>query len=304
MKIWIDLTNSPHVNFFEQFIKELTQEGEDIIITCRDLANTKDLIDQKGWNYHIIGTHHGKNKFRKMIDFPLRVLQLVKYLKNKKINVAIVHSSFHASLAAFILGIPIIYINDNEHAKGNLISVPFATVAMFPEALENTILQFKYKSFFRNKIIFYPGVKEAIYLQYKYNGFEYSKTMQLKKKKIYIRTEPWTALYYKSDKNFIDEIITKLSEDYSIFILPRSKEQVLHYENSKLKIKLVKKPLPLKNIVDDCDIFIGAGGSMTREISILGIPTISIYREKLLEVDKYLIEKGFLYHEQDRKSVV
>ena len=50
-------------------------------------------------------------------------------------------------------------------------------------------------------------------------------------------------------------------------------------------------------IAANCSIFIGAGGSMTRELAILGIPTISVYQDDLLEVDQFLITKGLMLHE-------
>jgi predicted glycosyltransferase len=36
---------------------------------------------------------------------------------------------------------------------------------------------------------------------------------------------------------------------------------------------------------------------MTRELAILGVPTISVYQDDLLEVDKFLIEKKVMKHE-------
>ena len=51
--------------------------------------------------------------------------------------------------------------------------------------------------------------------------------------------------------------------------------------------------------MSNCDLFIGAGGTMTREAALLGIPTISIYQDELLDVDKYLIEKGCMIHKKD-----
>lgn len=36
---------------------------------------------------------------------------------------------------------------------------------------------------------------------------------------------------------------------------------------------------------------------MTREMAILGTPTISVYQDDLLEVDKFLISKELMYHE-------
>jgi len=51
------------------------------------------------------------------------------------------------------------------------------------------------------------------------------------------------------------------------------------------------------SIAIDCTIFIGAGGSMTRELAILGIPTISVYQDELLDVDGFLLEKKLMRHE-------
>ena len=50
-------------------------------------------------------------------------------------------------------------------------------------------------------------------------------------------------------------------------------------------------------IAANCSIFIGAGGSMTRELAILGIPTISVYQDDLLEVDQFLLTKNLMLHE-------
>ena len=34
MKIWIDISNAPHVRFFKDVIKYLEAEGEDVIVTA------------------------------------------------------------------------------------------------------------------------------------------------------------------------------------------------------------------------------------------------------------------------------
>lgn len=47
MKIWFDISNSPHINMFEYLMKDLTREGHEIIVTSRPLANTIDLLNQK-----------------------------------------------------------------------------------------------------------------------------------------------------------------------------------------------------------------------------------------------------------------
>ena len=41
---------------------------------------------------------------------------------------------------------------------------------------------------------------------------------------------------------------------------------------------------------------------MTRELAILGIPTISVYQDDLLDVDGYLLQQGLMLHEPSLTS--
>lgn len=298
MKIWIDLTNSPHVNFFKSLIDDWKADGHEIIITCRDLSNTIDLINQNGWEFLEVGGHAGANLTSKLLYFPKRVRLLSKRLRGLKPDVAISHSSFYSPVAASLLGIPSVYINDNEHAKGNYIAFLFANAVYMPEALEELSKKKKWR--WRAKHYFYPGIKEGIYLSR--SGLTRDKLTKNSgsRLKMFVRPEPWTAQYYKGKKFFFDQFLKDVSVKYDIYILPRSKEQEKHFKhNLKHSVKVQKKPLSLSTIVRDCDVFIGAGGSMTREMALMNIPTISIYQDELLEVDKFLIRQNNMLHEPD-----
>jgi len=297
MKIWFDLSNSPHINMFYDLIKELESEGNEIIITCRPLANTIDLLNQKSMTYTVVGEHYGKNLYKKLFGYPIRVMQLRKFLAKQKPDIAVSQSSFHSPVVARLLGIPSIYTNDNEHAMGNKAGFYFATSVMIPESLpiENVIK----KGASRNRVSHYPGVKEGIYLWQKGERIHQSReNRNLSEVKVYVRPEPLTAQYYKGGLNFLDDTLEKLQDKVSIIVLPRDKIQAAHYKQSKFsKVIVPDKPLEFDQIAEDCTLFIGAGGSMTRELAILGIPTISVYQDELLEVDKFLLEKGAMLHE-------
>ena len=71
MKIWFDLSNSPHINMFAALIRELQHEHE-VIITCRPLANTVDLLDLHKLPYTIVGRHYGKKLSLIHISEPTR----------------------------------------------------------------------------------------------------------------------------------------------------------------------------------------------------------------------------------------
>lgn len=297
MKIWFDLSNSPHINMFYDLIRELESEGNEVIITCRPLANTIDLLNQKKLPYTVVGEHYGKNLYKKLFGYPIRVMQLRNFLRKRKPDIAVSQSSFHSPVVAKLLGIPSIYTNDNEHAAGNKAGFYFATSVMIPENLpiENVVR----KGASRNRVSHYPGVKEGIYLWRK--GERIHQRREQKSQtvpRVYVRPEPLTAQYYTGGLNFLDDTLEKLQHTVEVIVLPRDKTQSAHYKQAKFsKITVPDKPLEFDQIAEDCTLFIGAGGSMTRELAILGIPTISVYQDDLLEVDKFLLEKGAMLHE-------
>ena len=302
MKIWIDLTNSPHVNFFAGVIRELQRDHE-VLLTCRPLANTIELLDLFSFPYHVVGKHYGQSSIKKLLGFFIRLWQLYIFLRDKGVDVAISHSSFYSPVVARSLGIRSIYLNDNEHAAGNLISFRFADVVMVPEFLDNGKVQRQGAK--PEKIVSYPGVKEGVYLwQY---GIEGVKKIQSggdgKTYTVFVRPEPWTAQYYKGQRNFMDNLLIGLKGKFSVVLLPRGRVQEEYYRQERFAgVVVPEKTISLADIMARCDLFIGAGGTMTREAAVLGIPTISIYQDKLLDVDRFLIEKGFMVHEPNLNS--
>ena len=295
MKIWIDFINTPQVSFWVPFIREFKNDNHKIIITCRDSGNTIELLKQHGFDYQIIGKKVGNGILQKLLFFPKRIYQLHSFISKNKPDVAASQSSFYQPVVARILGIPCLYTNDNEHAKGNLFGFVFANKVILTHALNNE--KFIRKWALKSKILFYPSVKEAIYLS---QQPELVQIIPDKKTTIYFRPEPWSAQYYNGPLNFFDDTLLMLASEYKVTILPRDHNQVVYYQQEKFnQILVAEKPLNLKDIVSNCLLFIGAGGSMTRELAVLGVPVISIYQSEMLCVDKYLIDKGQMKNKPD-----
>lgn len=302
MKIWFDISNAPHINLFKDLLIDLESEGHEIIVTCRPLSNTVSLLDLHKIKYTIIGKHYGKNFFKKIMGYPIRVRQLQKFIKPLKVDVAISQSSFHSPVAACLLKIPSIYMNDNEHAMGNIPSFICATKIMIPEFLNIKKVQKQGANL--KKIIPYPGVKEGIYLWQKYLSTDSTTHSDSKTQlKIYIRPEPRTAQYYKGGENFLDEVILGLKDKFPTIILTRDYKQFEHYRTARFNgVQVPDKPISFNKIASECQLFIGAGGTMTREMAVIGIPTISVYRDELLDVDQYLIKLGLMLHLPNLKT--
>ncbi len=296
-KIWFDLSNSPHINLFMDLIRELEREYE-IVITTRNLGSSIQLLEREKFVYKSIGKYYKKNKLKKTYAFVDRIVQLKNHLKKENITLAVSQSSFHSPPVAKLIGSKALYMNDNEHAQGNIPAFLFADKILLPEYFPSNIASKQLAQ--NNKILYYPGLKEGIYLWNKPSIF-YKKNENTNNKKIYIRPEPWTAMYYKGRKNFLDSLIAELENDgFNMVLIPRDSVQLKHYKSLNLRnLAISEGNSTLEEITNDCLLFIGAGGTMTREMAILGFPTISVYQDELLQVDKFLLKSGLLMHSKN-----
>ena len=59
MRIWVDLTNSPHVLVLRPIIDVLKARGADVRVTARDFAQTVQLCERLGVEHEVIGRHRG-----------------------------------------------------------------------------------------------------------------------------------------------------------------------------------------------------------------------------------------------------
>jgi uncharacterized protein len=296
MRIWLEISNSPHINMFSEMIRDLGHSHE-IIVTARTLANTVELLELHGIKHTVIGKHYGAGRLAKAYGYPVRVCQLWNFLRDKKIDVAISQSSFHSPVVAQLLGVRSIYTNDNEHALGNIPAFLAASTIMVPECLSSENLRRQLAA--PRKVLRYPGVKEGIYLHRLEPLLRQSRDQQggERRRSVYVRPEPWTAQYYKAGVNFLDELLLGLKNEVGVTLLPRDKVQAKHYSQPRFEgLRVAARALDIAQIAPECDLFIGAGGTMTREMAVLGIPTVSVYQETLLDVDRYLLRVGAMEH--------
>lgn len=306
-KVWIDITNSPHVLFFEPFIKYFDNNNISYIVTCRDLGGSKELLQKKGISFVELGTHHGGSIFKKAIGTISEIKLRIDFLKkHKDIGIILTHQSPYAIVAGYLKNKKTIEFFDNEHTKwSNLLSFPLATKLYCPEALKSVNLSKMY-FFKKKKLHYYPGIKEAVYLQDFKKDKQVIKKLGLKEKDyVVFRPEATLAHYHPTDK-YATKIIDNLVKDkQKVVLVARYKEQKEEYRK---KYKSHKNFIILEKAVDGPQLIasskqvLSAGGTMNREACVLGVPVISLYSGKLLAVDKWLIDKGYMQHISDTKQ--
>src|SRR5215467_13406270 len=81
MRVWIDLTNSPHVLVMRPVIELLRARGDDVRVTARDYAQTIALCSRLGIAHTAIGRHRGDRLAAKAVGLGSRSLALVRWAR-------------------------------------------------------------------------------------------------------------------------------------------------------------------------------------------------------------------------------
>ena len=59
MRVWVDLTNSPHVLVLRPIVAALRAQGHEVQLTARDFAQTLGLLERFGIEHTVVGRHRG-----------------------------------------------------------------------------------------------------------------------------------------------------------------------------------------------------------------------------------------------------
>jgi hypothetical protein len=117
MRVWVDLTNSPHPLVLRPVIEQLRRGGHDVDVTARDFAQTVELCERLGLGATVIGRHRGGRVADKAAGLASRSWELTRWARRRGFDVAIGHGSNDVSIAAAVLRIPSATMFDYEWAS-------------------------------------------------------------------------------------------------------------------------------------------------------------------------------------------
>ena len=116
-KVWIDLTNSPHVLFFRPILRRLDEAGVPSVITARDYAQTLGLLELYGIPHTVIGRHGGAGLGGKVTGLVRRSLALTRFGRaTKGVRQTVSHGSNDLAVAAKLLKLHNTVLHDFEGA--------------------------------------------------------------------------------------------------------------------------------------------------------------------------------------------
>jgi len=136
MRVWVDLTNSPHVLVMRPVIESLRRRGAHVEVTARDFAQTLGLLERFRIDHTAIGHHRGGHVANKALGLASRSGALVRWARGRKFDLALGHGSNDVSVAAALLRIPSATAFDYEFAKvQHAINCRLARRIVVPDAI-------------------------------------------------------------------------------------------------------------------------------------------------------------------------
>ena len=297
MKIWIDILTPKQLLFSEPIIEKLGQK-HDILCTSREYYEVKKLAKIRHFDLIFVGKHGGGDKKSKLKASIERIEKLSKKIKNFEPDVVISFGSPEAARISFGLGIKHIMFCDSPHANAVMrLTLPLIQKLLIPYVIPKKEFS-KYGIDMKN-IIQYKAIDAKVTIQRKVNESSNTPFKNKNKKNILIRIEEEEAAYTSKSSKIIP-IIQKIGNDYkneNIVVLGRYEKQIKNLQKViDNKIKIVKMSFDGKILLNETDVFIGSGGTMTAESALMGIPTIS-YNAVPNIVENFLVKKCLVKRE-------
>jgi predicted glycosyltransferase len=271
MRIWYDACTGKHLRYGSAICKRLKKNGHQIIFTTRKHPDTIPIARLLDEEPIVVGEYKPYSLFDRLEESSKRIIKFSKMFRDNPPDIAIAHQSVELCRTAFGLGIPIILTADTPHAIAvNRLTIPLAAFIVASKAIPPEILM----NYNAKKIAYFDGVDEIAWIE---NLTDRTKPKS-KKPLIIIRQLETKAVYVKDQLDFSNKIVKKLKTIGDVIFLRRYNK---------------KEFIDTANLFSQADLVISAGGTISREASLHGVPSVILGEIGKTYVNEYLAEKGF-----------
>jgi predicted glycosyltransferase len=302
MRVWVDLTNSPHVLVMRPLIALLAEDGHEVEVTARDFAQTLELCERFGIAHTAVGHHRGGRVSSKAFGLASRSLALLRWASGRRraagapFDLALAHGSNDITLAASALRIPSATMFDYEWATvQHSINCRLARAVVVPDAIPPERLA-RYGA--TRKLRRYEGLKEEYYLADFEPGPEVLGVLGLDPSLplILVRTPPDLSLYHRLSNELFVVLLDRLDAaalrgEIQVVVLPRTAEQASALR-ARGGLLVPEHVVDAQSLCAFADTVVSAGGTMNREAVALGTPAYTTFAGRMGAVDDRLIAQG------------
>ena len=293
MRIWVDLTNSPHVLVMRPVVRALEADGHEVEITARDFAQTLELCDRLELSHTAVGRHRGGRRGSKAIGLVSRSAALARWARGRRFDAALGHGSNDITVAAKLLRIPSATAFDYEWATvQHNVNCRLVRNVVVPDAIPPERL---YRYGARGKLRPYEGLKEEYYLADFEPGDAVLGELGIDPAQpiAVVRTPPDVSLYHRFENPLFKQVLERLRDQAQTVVLPRTPEQRAEVAQAGGFV-VPQRAIDAQSLVWHADLVVSAGGTMNREAVALGTPVFTTFEGRIGAVDEKLLAEGRL----------
>ncbi|UCC40232.1 MAG: DUF354 domain-containing protein [Candidatus Aminicenantes bacterium] len=284
MKLLIDMNHPAHVHYFKNCIKQLRQNGHQILITARNRYPTLQLLETYGEHFYNRGKG-SEHLLGKLMYMPAADITILRIALKTKPDLYLSFGTPYPNHVAWLLRKPGINFHDNE--KASLLFAftrPFSHVYCTPHC---------FKKDFGEKHIRFNGYMELAYLHPHYftpddSVFKYLGVDQ-GEKYVIMRFVSWSASHDIGHRGISLEMkrkaVAQLAKFARVFI---SSEGQLPEDLKPYKLNI--PPEKMHDVLAYGSLLYGESSTMASECAVLGTPAI------------YLDNKGRSYTDEQEKK--
>ncbi|MGI8801061.1 MAG: DUF354 domain-containing protein [Solirubrobacteraceae bacterium] len=299
MRVWIDLHNSPHPLLFAPIIRRFGALGHEVLITARENAQTVELARDRWPEVVVIGAASPPGRPAKAAAIAGRIDALRRWTVGTRPDVALSHNSYAQISAARMTGIPTVTAMDYEHQPANHLAFRLADRILLPAPLSRS--RVRHQGATRAKTTSYAGYKEEIYLgDFSFDataldraGVDRSGARAL----VITRPPPSGAAYHRFGNPLYAAALEVLAAQSSLCCVALARTAAQRDVLAGLGLNNFAFPRAAqdaRSLMYSADLVVGAGGTMTREAALLGVPTYTVFAGRPSAVDDALVERGLM----------
>lgn len=292
MRIWLDMANSPHPVLFRPVAEELIGRGHELLVTTRDHGQTRDLTLDAWPDAHVVGQESPGPRVEKARAIGQRVRGLYRYVCQRDVTVAVSLNSYAQIVAARLARIPSVTLMDYEYQPANHLSFRLADRIVVPAVFPASRL--RHYGARAERVARFEGLKEELYLdRTSQDGIGLEDTAA--RTRVVFRPPAEGAMYHAGANWAFERLVEEGArrEDVDAIVLPRLSAQRERYATLP-GVELPDRTVDGLAVLRAADVFIGAGGTMSREAALLGVRAYTMFAGRLPAVDKQLILAGSL----------
>jgi hypothetical protein len=289
MKVWYDALSGKQVRYSVAIAKRLRALNHDVVLTTRRHLDTLSVARFLNEEFTVVGRYDPRSLLARLREGARRQLLFCRMFEQDAPNVAISHASSDQCRVAFGLGIPIILTFDTPYADAVYrLTMPLSTHIVVSKSIPRRTTQ-KYNV--SGKIVSFDGVDEVAWIK----GFKPTVDYDFGKPLIVMRQLEEKAVYTREIVDMYS-LARKLTRYGKVVFLTR-------YQRKPTRDLIIPKFVDSASLVANADLFIGFGGTITREAALQGTPAIVINMFPGQYVNNFLAKKGFPIFRADAPSV-